>query len=270
MARARVEVEVRRGGRETSVPAEDVVVDDVLVLSAGDVAPADCRVIESHDLLVDEAAPTCEYPAEKRPGMLDPGTPLSGRSNSLFMGTHVVSGAGQAIVTTTGRATQFGAVSAQLGGRRPRTGFERGITAFGMLLVRAMVVLVTTILVINLLLRRLLIDSVLFSLALALGLTPQLLPAIVSVSLATGARRMAAEQVVVKRLAEALLLSSIAIAAGTIALPYSPLAQPLGLTGIPARILAALAGLTASYVIANEWAKRRFPAADPAATQNTT
>src|SRR6266508_1624322 len=127
----------------------------ILVISAGDVVPADCRVIESHGLLIDEAALTGEsYPVEKRPGVVGAETPLAGRANSLFMGTHVVSGTGQAIVVTTGRATEFGAVSEQLGARRLRTGFERGITAFGVLLVRAMVVLVSAIFVINLVLHR--------------------------------------------------------------------------------------------------------------------
>src|SRR6266540_90308 len=155
LAQVRVEAEVLRGGREISLPVEDVVVGDVLVLSAGDVVPADCRVIESHGLLIDEAALTGEsYPVEKRPGVVGAETPLAGRANSLFMGTHVVSGTGQAIVVTTGRATEFGAVSEQLGARRLRTGFERGITAFGVLLVRAMVVLVSAIFVINLVLHR--------------------------------------------------------------------------------------------------------------------
>src|SRR5215217_3288870 len=201
LARVRVEVEVRRGGREVSVPGEEVVVGDLLVLKAGDVVPADCRVTGSRELLVDEAALTGEsYPVEKRPGVVAAATPLAGRANSLFMGTHVVSGAGQAVVVRTGRATELGAVSEQLAARRLRTGFERGITAFGLLLVRAMVVLVTAIFVVNLVLHRPLVESLLFSLALAVGLTPQLLPAIVSVSLSTGARRMAAEQVIVKRL----------------------------------------------------------------------
>jgi len=201
MAQVRVEVEVRRGGAEVSVPVEQVVVGDLLILNAGDVVPADCLVVRSHQLLVDEAALTGEsYPVEKRPGVVAAATPLAGRSNSLFMGTHVVSGAGQAVVARTGRETEFGAVSEQLGARRLRTGFERGITAFGLLLVRAMVVLVTAIFVVNLVLHRPLVESLLFSLALAVGLTPQLLPAIVSISLSTGARRMAAEQVIVKRL----------------------------------------------------------------------
>jgi P-type Mg2+ transporter len=177
MAQVRVEVEVRRGGGEVSVPVEEVVVGDLLVLRAGDVVPADCRVVGSQELLVDEAALTGEsYAVEKRPGVVAADTPLAARSNSLFMGTHVVSGAGEAIVARTGRATQFGAVSARLGARRLKTGFERGLIAFGVLLVRAMVVLVTAIFVINLVLHRPVVDSLLFSLALAVGLTPHPAP----------------------------------------------------------------------------------------------
>jgi Mg2+-importing ATPase len=201
IAQVLIEAEVRRGGVELSVPVEEIVIGDVLVLTAGDVVPADCRVIESHGLLVDEAALTGEsYPAEKSPGVIAIETPLAGRSNSLFMGTHVASGAGEAVVVAMGHSTEFGAVSARLATRGVTTGFERGITAFGLLLVRAMVVLVTAIFVINLILHRPLVDSLLFSLALAVGLTPQLLPAIVSISLSTGARRMAVEKVIVKRL----------------------------------------------------------------------
>jgi Mg2+-importing ATPase len=201
IAQVLIEAEVRRGGVELSVPVEEIVIGDVLVLTAGDVVPADFRVIESHGLLVDEAALTGEsYPAEKSPGVIAIETPLAGRSNSLFMGTHVASGAGEAVVVAMGHSTEFGAVSARLATRGVTTGFERGITAFGLLLVRAMVVLVTAIFVINLILHRPLVDSLLFSLALAVGLTPQLLPAIVSISLSTGARRMAVEKVIVKRL----------------------------------------------------------------------
>lgn len=201
LAQVLIEAEIRRGGLELSVPVEEIVVGDVLVLAAGDVVPADCRVIESHRLLVDEAVLTGEsYPAEKSPGVVMTETPLAGRSNSLFMGTHVVSGAGEAVVARTSRSTEFGEVSARLATRGVTTGLERGITAFGLLLVRAMVVLVTAIFVINLMLDRPFVDSLLFSLALAVGLTPQLLPAIVSISLSTGARRMAAEKVIVKRL----------------------------------------------------------------------
>ncbi len=99
-------------------------------------------------------------------------TPLAGRSNSLFMGTHLVSGTGEAVVAGTSRSTEFGAVSARVATRGVTTGFERGVTAFGLLLVRAMVVLVTAIFVTNLMFDRPFVDSLLFSAALAVGLTP--------------------------------------------------------------------------------------------------
>ncbi len=199
--RVRVEATVRRGAVETRVPVEQVVVGDVVILSAGAVVPADCRIVESDSLLADETALTGEsYPAEKAPGIVEHGAPLVDRTNCLFMGTHLVSGRGVAVVARTGRATEFGAVSTKLEDPDVVTGFERGITRFGLLLVRIMVVLVTAIFVINVVLNRPLLESFLFSLALAVGLTPQLLPAIISVSLATGARRMATKHVIVKRL----------------------------------------------------------------------
>ena len=201
LARVRVEVEALRDGSEEAVPTEDIVVGDVIVLRAGDIVPADCRVLETQNLLVDEAALTGEsYPTEKTPGTLDADRPISGRTNAVFLGTHVASGTGTALVAKRGRATEFGALTSRLGSRDVTTRFERGMSAFGLLLVRAMAVLVTAIFVVNLVLDRPVVASLLFSVALAVGLTPQLLPAIVAVSLSAGARRMAAEKVIVKRL----------------------------------------------------------------------
>ena len=143
-------------------------------------------------MLVDEAALTGEsYPSEKSPGVVDAHAGLSARSNSVFMGTHVVSGTGEVVIARTGAATEFGALSEELGSGDVTTGFERGVTQFGLLLVRAVAVLVVAIFVVNIVLQRPVLESFLFSLALAVGLTPQLLPAIVSISLAAGARRMA-------------------------------------------------------------------------------
>jgi Mg2+-importing ATPase len=249
-AQVRVEAKVRRGGREVSVPVEQVVVGDLVVLGAGDVVPADCRVVASQGLLVDQAALTGEsYPVEKRPGVAAAGTPPGGRTGSLFMGTHVVSGAGEAVVVATGRSTELGAVSARLAGRRARTGFERGITAFGVLLVRAMVVLVAAIFAVNLLLHRPLVESLLFSLALAVGLTPQLLPAIVSISLAAGARRMAAEKVIVKRLDAIEDFGAMTVLCtdktGTITSGVVRLDRAVDLAGRPSREVLRLARLNA-------------------------
>ena len=197
----RVHVEVLRDGREVAVPTDDVVVGDVVVLRAGDIVPADSRLIDADSLLVDESTLTGEsYPAEKTPGVVAIGSSLAQRTNAVFLGTHVVSGTGTVVVAATGRTTEFGAVAANLAGRDVKTRFERGITAFGLLLLRAMAVLVTVVFAINVVLDRPIVDSLLFSLALAVGLTPQLLPAIVAVSLSTGARQMADRQVIVKRL----------------------------------------------------------------------
>ncbi|MFE9689443.1 magnesium-translocating P-type ATPase [Micromonospora sp. NPDC005806] len=200
-ARVRVCAEVIRDGRELSVPVPEVVVGDLAVLRPGDVVPADCRLLDAQRLQVDQSALTGEaFPVEKGPGETPAEADLAGRTNALWMGTHVVSGSGRAVVMRTGRHTSFARVAAQVAARPAATGFQRGLTRFGLLLVRIMVVLLAAIFAANLLLGRPIIDSLLFSLALAVGLTPQMLPAIVAVSLSAGARMMAAERVIVKRL----------------------------------------------------------------------
>ena len=191
---------VVRDGRRREVPLEEVVPGDVAVLSAGDSVPADCRILDSGDLHVDEATLTGEtYPVEKEAGDLAAGAPLAKRTNCIFMGTHVVSGTATVVVAKTGKATEFGKVSQRL--RPPETEFERGLRRFGYLLVRLTLLLTLAIFVVNVYFERPVVDSFLFSLALAVGLTPQLLPAIRSVTLSHGARRMVREKVIVKRLA---------------------------------------------------------------------
>jgi Mg2+-importing ATPase len=192
---------VLRDEKNTELELPAVVPGDVVLLSAGDVIPGDCLIITSQELFVDEAAFTGEsYPVEKIAGVLPIETPLGKRSNSLFMGAHVISGTGKALVVQTGKQTAFGKISASLQLRAPETEFEKGIRKFGYLLMQITLLLVFIIFAINALLHKPLLDSFLFSLALAVGLTPQLLPAIISVNLATGARRMAKQKVIVKRL----------------------------------------------------------------------
>ncbi len=192
---------VLRDGREIEVPVENVVPGDVVVVSAGSAIPGDCLILESKDLFVDEATLTGEtYPVEKQPGNLPAETNLGHRTNSLFLGTHVVSGTGKAVVVHTARLTEFGKVSDRLQLRPPETDFERGIRRFGYFLTEITLLLVLCIFAANVLLHRPVLDSFLFSLALAVGLTPQLLPAIISVNLAHGAKRMANEKVIVRRL----------------------------------------------------------------------
>jgi P-type Mg2+ transporter len=192
---------VLRDGREVEIPTECVAPGDVIMVSAGSAIPGDCLILESKDLFVDEATLTGEtYPAEKQPQVLPAETSLGHRTNSLFMGTHVVSGTAKAVVVRTACKTEFGKVSDRLQLRPPETDFEQGIRRFGYFLSEITLLLVLCIFAANVLLQRPVLDSFLFSLALAVGLTPQLLPAIISVNLAHGAKRMAAENVIVRRL----------------------------------------------------------------------
>ena len=150
----------------------------------------------SSDLLTGES-----FPVDKSPGQVAADAPLAERTNTLYLGTHVVSGSGEAVVVRTGRATEFGHISERLRLRPTETEFEHGVRRFGALLLEITLVLVFTIFAVNVFLQRPVLQAFLFALALAVGLTPQLLPAIISVNLAKGARRMAAQRVIVRRLA---------------------------------------------------------------------
>lgn len=192
---------VMRDGREIELPQAALVPGDVIVLAAGAAIPADCRILAATDLFVDESTLTGEsYPVEKGVADLARDTPLAKRSNTLFQGSHVVSGTGRAVVAQTGAGTLFGEIAAQLRLRPPATEFERGLRQFGGLLIQVTLMLVIAIFGINVYLQRPVVDSLLFALALAVGMTPELLPAIVSLTLARGAQRMASADVIVRRL----------------------------------------------------------------------
>ena len=196
-----VKAKALRDGVQVDRSLADVVPGDVVLLSAGATAPGDCLLLASRDLFADEATLTGEtFPAEKMVGVLPVETPLGKRTNFVFLGTHVVSGSATALVVATGKDTEFGKVSERLKLRPPETDFERGVRRFGYLLMEVTLLLVICIFAFNVYLHRPVLDSFLFSLALAVGLTPQLLPAIVSINLAAGARRMAEKKVIVKRL----------------------------------------------------------------------
>ncbi len=202
LAIVQIKAMVIRDGDSKEVPVEAIVPGDLLVLNAGDVIPGDCFILESKDLFVDEATLTGEtFPVEKTAGILPEETALGQRTNALFMGTHVVSGHAKAVVVRTGRETEFGKVSERLRFRPPETEFERGVRRFGYLLLEVTLVLVIAIFAINVYFKRPVMESFLFALALAVGLTPQLLPAIISINLSHGAKRMASKKVIVKRLA---------------------------------------------------------------------
>lgn len=193
---------VLRDGLVTDVSVSDIVPGDVICLSGGSIIPGDCRLLFSQDLFVDEAALTGEsFPIEKCVAELKKETPLSQRINLVHMGTHVVSGVGRAVVNFTGRDTELGKISERLESKPPETGFERGIRHFGQLLIK--IVLVITVVVFGVkvgLQGKPLIDSLLVGLALAVGMTPQLLPAVTSAVLAAGAKAMARRNVIVKQL----------------------------------------------------------------------
>ena len=192
LAIVQVKATVLRDGKSADIPVEEVVPGDVVLLTAGDVIPGDCLLLESNELFADEATLTGEtYPVEKQPGTLPADTPLAKRTNSLFMGTHVVSGSATAVVVHTAKDTEFGQVSERLRLRAAETEFEHGVRRFGYFLGEVTLVLVIVIFGINVYLHRPVLDSFLFSMALAVGLTPQLLPAIISINLAHGAKRMA-------------------------------------------------------------------------------
>jgi Mg2+-importing ATPase len=202
LALVSIKATVLRDGKQEELSIENIVPGDIIILNAGDAIPADCLILESKDLFVDEATLTGEtYPVEKDAGTLPADTPLSGRTNCLFMGTHVISGTAMAAVVFTGKQAEFGKISERLKIRPQETEFEHGIRQFGYFLLEVTLALVIAVFAINVFFHRPVLESFLFSLALAVGLTPQLLPAIISINLAHGAKRMATQKVIVKRLA---------------------------------------------------------------------
>jgi Mg2+-importing ATPase len=197
----KTKVKVVRDGVETDVFSEEIAPGDILVSTAGDIIPADCLLLEEKDLHVNEATLTGEtYPAEKAIGKVPAEAGISKRTNVLFEGTSVVSGTGKAIAVLTGKDTVFGNISASLSKPPEETAFEAGIRKFGYLLMQITIVLAVLILAVNIYYHRPLIDSLLFALALAVGMAPELLPAIMTIAMSAGAKRMAQQKVIVKKL----------------------------------------------------------------------
>jgi len=192
-----------RDARLVELPAQDLVTGDVVELSAGDLIAADGRLLAATDFFVNQASLTGEaYPVEKRPqesGSHD--SDALSCTHAVFMGSSVISGSARMLVCATGRHTELGRIAHTLAAEPPPTAFERGARQFGLMLTRVTLALVLFVLLINTLYQRPLLESFLFAVALAVGLTPELLPMIVSVTLARGAVRMARGRVIVKRLA---------------------------------------------------------------------
>lgn len=194
---------VLREGVKREIAFSEIVPGDIIFLSAGDIVPADARVISAKDLFVDQSALTGEsVPVEKTPEPLKSAdATIMEWTNYLFMGSSVVSGTATALVVKTGSYTEYGTIAKSLVTREVETEFQRGIQRFGYLIMQVTFLLVIFVFLVNALYMRNILDSLLFAVALAVGLTPELLPMIVSINLSKGAVAMSRKGVIVKRLA---------------------------------------------------------------------
>lgn len=192
---------VLRDKKEIEIPSKMLVAGDIVKLSTGSLVPADGLIIESFGFFVNQSILTGEsLPIEKTAGRVEAEASTEERTNCVFMGTNVANGSATILVTETGENTEFGEIAKQLSLRPQRTEFERGVRHFGYLLTQIMLILTLAVFAINVIFQRPAIDSLLFSVALAVGITPQLLPAIISITLSKGSRVMAGEGVIVRRL----------------------------------------------------------------------
>ena len=194
---------VLRDGREQELPVAALVPGDIILLNAGDLVPADARLLTAKDLQVRESALTGEsLPVEKDAADLPAGKHSAGEArNSVFLGTAAQTGLATAVIVCTGRETALGEIAQRLAARPPETEFGRGIRHFGLMITRVIMLLVLFVLLVNVVLHRPLLESFLFAVALAVGMTPEMMPMIITITLAQGARRMAKKKVLIKQLA---------------------------------------------------------------------
>ena len=231
-----VTASVRRDGTWSEVQTRELVPGDLIRLRAGDLVPADARLVESRDLHVQEAALTGEsLPVEKRvTDLARAAEPGVNSRDCVFLGTSIVSGEATALVEATGRNTEFGEIAARLS-TTTYTEFERGLRQFGYLITRTVIFLVLFVLLLNLALHRDPLESFLFALTLAVGLTPEFLPMITTVTLGQGAVRLGRRKVIVKQLAAIQNLGSIDVLCsdktGTLTSGNMVLEQPLDCFG---------------------------------------
>lgn len=191
---------VRRNGTVLGIPSADVVEGDVIIVEAGDIIPADCLLIDTNELYANEASLTGEsYPVIKKAGIIAEQTVLPKRTNVIWEGTSIQSGNGSALVIHTGKESIFGGI-ARTSAEEIETSFETGIRHFGYFLMKITLILAAFVLFINLIDKKPLVDSALFALALAVGMAPELLPAITTIAMSAGAKRMLEKKVIVKKL----------------------------------------------------------------------
>jgi Mg2+-importing ATPase len=250
LERIKLRADVLRNGQKIEIDAEQIVPGDVLLLAAGSLIAADARVLEAHDFFVNEAVLTGEtFPVEKHAGVVAPGATPPQRTNWVSLGTSVRSGTARALVVATGKSTTYGQIAERLALRAPETEFERGIRQFGTLLTQLMTLLVLGIFAANVAYARPVTDSLLFALALAVGMAPELLPAIISITLARGAQRMARSGVIVRRLAAIENFGSMDVLAtdktGTLTAGVIRLDDALDAQGNPSPRVRELAWLNA-------------------------
>lgn len=205
-----VHVQALRDGEAQEIPLHSLVPGDIVLLSAGDLVPADGRLLEAKDFFVNQALLTGEpYPVEKKPGELPLQAEILSASNTVLRGISVVSGTAKVLICETASNTVLGDIAKTIIAKAPSTEFERGTRKFGLLITRLTIFLVLFVLLVNTFYQRAWLESFIFAIALAVGLTPELLPMIVSVTLARGAKRMAAKKVIVKQLASIQNLGSM-------------------------------------------------------------
>jgi len=187
--------------KKTEVPLDSLVPGDIVFLSAGDMVPADLRLISAKDLFVNQSALTGESMPVEKFAVADPHAPNALEAKSLcFMGSNIVSGSATAVIAATGASTYFGALAGSLVGTRVQTSFDRGVSRFAWLMIRFMAVMVPVVFLINGLTKGNWFEAFMFAVAVAVGLTPEMLPMIVAINLAKGALKMAKKDVIVKRL----------------------------------------------------------------------
>jgi len=241
---------VLRDDTSLVIASADIVPGDIVLLSSGSLVPADGVVLEAKDFFVSQALLTGEtFPVEKRPGVVAARASLAERDNSVFMGTSARSGTAKVLIVHTGRDSAFGEIAESMAKRPPETEFERGLRHFGGMLMKIMVLVVLAVLTINILLQRPTVDTLLFAIALAVGLSPELLPAILAITLSKGAQKMAAHGVIVRQLNAIENLGSMGVLCtdktGTLTQGVVNLDATLDAGGQPSAEILRLAALNA-------------------------
>lgn len=205
-----VHVLALRDGKQQEIPLLSLVPGDVILLAAGDLVPGDGRILEAKDFFVNQALLTGEpYPVEKKPGEQPDQTEILSAGNTVLRGTSVISGTAKVLICNTGANTVLGDIADSLIAKPAPTAFEQGTRSFGLLIMRFTIFLILFVLLVNAYFARPWLESFIFAIALAVGLTPELLPMIISVTLARGAQRMAAKRMIVKQLASIQNLGSM-------------------------------------------------------------